>query len=187
MRLFLAVDVSSQVRGSLEECVKHLRETRAPVRWVKPEAIHMTIKFLGETPEEKLKDLIAAMESVCGCIMPFPITVTGLGAYPNLRRPRIIWAGVQEASGTLQRLWNHSEDAARTLGWEKEKRGFSPHITLGRVKGSINLPRLSEVVKSLESKQWGDQEVPNLLLYSSRLKPGGAEYEVVHVFPFGKS
>jgi 2'-5' RNA ligase len=157
------------------------------VRWVRPDAIHQTIKFLGETPEESLSDLVGSMTSVCGEIVPFPISVTGLGAFPNTRRPRVVWAGVREPSGTLERLWKSTEETAHALGWPKEKRGFTPHITLGRVKGTINITRLNEVILSLENEHWGDQEVRDLVLYRSHLTPGGAQYEVVHIFPFGKT
>lgn len=187
MRLFLAFDVSPEIRGSLEGAVKRLRESRAPVRWVKHDAIHQTIKFLGDTPEDRLEGLIGKMTSVCGDIVPFPIAVTGLGVFPDARRPRIVWAGVREPSGTLQRLWKQTEETAQTLGWQREKRGFSPHITLGRVKGTINITRLNEVIGSLEDEHWGEQDVRDLVLYRSHLKPGGAEYEVIHVFPFGKT
>jgi 2'-5' RNA ligase len=186
MRVFLAITVSPEIRDSLEQAVNRLRESRAAVRWVNPDAVHQTVKFLGDTPEDRLGDLISSMTPVCDGIVPFPITVVGLGAYPDTRRPRILWAGVREPSGTLQRLWKHTEETAETLGWQREKRAFSPHITLGRVKGPMNLPRLREIIGSLENEHWGDQEVRNLVLYRSHLNPGGVEYEIVHVFPFGK-
>jgi 2'-5' RNA ligase len=187
LRLFLAIAVSPEIRGSLERAVNRLRESRAAVRWLKPDAVHQTVKYLGDTPEDDLDGLIRSMRSVCADVVPFPITVTGLGAYPDARRPRIVWAAVREPSGTLQQLWKDTEEAAHTLGWQREKRGFTPHITLGRVKGSMNIPRLREIIRSMENEHWGEQEVRNLVLYRSHLKPGGAEYEIVHVFPFGRA
>jgi 2'-5' RNA ligase len=154
---------------------------------VKPEATHQTIKFLGETPQDRVDALVRSITEVCKNVEPFPIAVAGLGAYPDLRRPRVIWAGVREMSGTLRSLWMSAEKTTENLGWPREKRGFSPHITLGRVKGAINLDRLSEIIRSLESEQWGDQEVRDLVLYHSRLETKGAVYEKVHVFPLGKS
>lgn len=187
MRLFLALTIDPGIRASLEQAVDRLRGSRAAVRWVKPDAIHQTIKFLGETPEERLEDLVDSLSSVCGGMLPFQIAVAGLGVFPDLRRPRVVWAGVQEPSGTLMRLWRETEKSTRTLGWPGEKKGFKPHITLGRVKGAINISRLSEAIKSLENLHWGDQDVDGMALYQSRLKPGGAEYEIIHFFPFGKT
>jgi 2'-5' RNA ligase len=187
VRLFLAIPVEEEILRSLERGVSRLRESRAAVRWVRPEAIHQTIKFLGETRQERVDTLIRSTTAVCDRFQPFPISVTGLGAYPDPRRPRVIWAGVRELSGSLQRLWKSIEETTEKLGWLREKRGFSPHITLGRVKGSINLARLSEIIMSMENEHWGDQEAGNLVLYHSRLNPDGARYEKVHVFPLGKS
>jgi len=186
LRIFLAITINPEIRASLERAVSRLRESRAAVRWVRPDAIHQTIKFLGETPEDRLEGLIGSVTSLCEGMVPFQMSVSGLGAFPEIRRPRVVWAGVQEPSGTLLRLWKETEETTRMLGWQREKRGFSPHITLGRVKGTINLGRLNEAVRSLEDEHWGDQEVGSMVLYQSRLKPGGAEYEVVCVFPFGK-
>ena len=186
MRLFLAIPVREEIIESVGKGIDRLRETRAAVRWVKPEGVHLTVRFLGETAEDRVDTLIEVISSVCGTFHPFPLWVEGLGAYPDIRRPRVIWAGVRETSGVLARLGAATEKVVTEVGWEKEKRGFSPHITLGRVKGSINLPRLTEAMRSLADEHWGDQEVEDLVLFRSRLKPEGAVYEIVHRFCLGK-
>ena len=186
MRIFLAIPIREEVLRSLDHGISRLRESRAAVRWVKPGGIHQTVKFLGETRQDRVEALIEAMDLVCNMIEPFPIAVTGMGAYPDLRRPRVVWAGVHEPSGALHLLWRNTELATERLGWERERRGFTPHVTLGRVKGPINLARLTETIRSLENEHWGDQEVRDLVLYRSHLKPDGAVYEKVHVFPLGK-
>jgi len=187
VRLFLAIPVREEILRSLERGVGRLRESRAAVRWVKPVAIHQTVKFLGEAESDRIKALVTSMTAVCDDFAPFPITITGMGAFPGLRSPRVIWAGVRETSGILEKLWIMTEETAENLGWTREKRGFSPHITLGRVKGSLNIARLSEAIRSLENEHWGEQEVRDLVLYRSHLKPEGPEYEKVHVFPLGKT
>ena len=187
MRLFFTIRVREEIIRSVGKGVDRLRETRAAVRWVKPEGIHLTVRFLGETGEDRVDALVGAMSAVCGTFHPFPLRVEGLSAYPDLRRPRVIWAGVREPSGVLVRLGAATEKTVVEMGWKKEKHGFSPHITLGRVKGSINITRLTEVIRSLTDERWGDQEVEDLILFRSRLKPEGAVYEKVHVFPLGKT
>jgi 2'-5' RNA ligase len=186
MRLFLAIPIVPDILNTLATGVDTLRETRAPVRWVRPEGMHLTVKFLGETEDKKVASLVLAVGPVCEEFEPFPISVTGIGAYPNMRRPRVIWAGVEELSGTLGRLALGIEDACFSLGWPREKRKFSPHVTVGRVKGKINIGRLAQAAGKLDENIWGTQTVDSLVLYSSELKPGGAVYEKVHVFPIGQ-
>jgi len=185
MRLFFAIPIDKQILDDLAGATDRLRETRAPVRWVRPEGMHLTMKFLGDTNPEKVAPLVDSLTGVCASIMPFPISVTGAGAYPNLKRPRVLWAGVVENSGTLKRLWTGVESEAEKLGWEREKRRFSPHVTFGRVKGSMNIARLSTAMEEIKDEHWGDQEVDSMVLYRSHLEKGGARYERVHVFGLG--
>jgi len=186
LRLFLAIPIDKKILDALAGAADRLRETRAPVRWVRPEGMHLTMKFLGDTDNDRVEPLVEVVTSVCREILPFPLSVTGAGAYPNLRKPRVIWAGVVENSGTLERLWKGVEEETERLGWEREKRRFSPHVTIGRVKGNMNIARLTTAMEEIKEEHWGDQEVDSLVLYSSQLKPGGAVYEKVHVFPLGK-
>jgi 2'-5' RNA ligase len=186
MRLFLAIPIEKQILDTLGGVVEKLMESRAPVRWVRPEGMHLTLKFLGETDKDSVEPLVEAITGTTRSIMPFPISVTGAGAYPNLRGPRVLWAGVVENSGTLKRLVKNVEEETEKLGWERERRAFSPHITIGRVKGNMNIARLTTSVKEIKNDHWGDQEVGELVLYSSELKPGGAVYERIHVFQLGK-
>ncbi|TNF45725.1 RNA 2',3'-cyclic phosphodiesterase [bacterium] len=185
MRLFVALDIENGIKDGLQDAVLDLRRTRAPVRWIKPEGMHLTLKFLGETPEKKLAPLESSLVDACRNIFPFPITVSGLGAFPNLSRPRVLWAGVEEPSGTIEILWRSVETNLGELGWEKEKRKFHPHVTIGRVKGSINLKQLSDAMSEFHGEIWGKQEVTGISLYRSHLEPTGARYEIVRFFPFG--
>jgi 2'-5' RNA ligase len=147
--------------------------------------MHLPLKFLGDTAEEQVAPLVEAVTSVTRGIMPFPISVHGAGGYPNLKRPRVLWAGVIENSGTIQRLVKGIEEETEKLNWEKEKRKFSPHITIGRVKGNMNIARLTAAMVAITDEHWGDQEVREMVLYRSQLEKGGARYEKVHVFPLG--
>ena len=186
MRLFLAIPVDKQILDALAGAADKLRETRGPVRWVRPEGMHLTLKFLGDTEPDQVPPLVEAVSGVTSKVMPFPISVTGAGAYPKLRSPRVLWAGVVENSGTLKRLVKSIEEETEKFGWEREKREFSPHITIGRVKGNMNIARLITAMKEMKEEHWGDQEAGEVVLYSSELKPGGAVYEKVHVFGLGE-
>lgn len=185
MRLFLAIPIDKRILDSLARATDKLRESRAPVRWVRPEGMHLTLKFLGDTEPEKVEPLVEAVSGVTSKIQPFPISVHGAGAFPNLKRPRVLWAGVIENSGTIGRLAKDIELVSGQLGWEREKRKFSPHVTIGRVKGNMNLVRLAAAMETMEEEHWGDQEVGEVVLYRSHLDKGGARYEKVHVFGLG--
>ena len=104
----------------------------------------------------------------------------------SVHRLVFVWAGVVENSGTLKRLVKNVEEEVNKLGWERERRAFSPHITIGRVKGNMNIARLTTAMKEIKDDHWGDQEVDSLVLYRSYLEKGGARYEKVHVFPLGE-
>lgn len=186
MRLFLAIKIEDAILQALAGGIDRLRETRAAVRWVGPEGIHLTIRFLGETDPDRVKGLVEKISGVSSMLHPFPISVAGTGAFPSPARPRVIWAGVEEPSGTLNRLWALMEKAVTDLGWERERKGFSPHVTLGRVKGPINLSRLSSVIQTMKDDDWGRQEVRTLALIRSRLEGGGPRYEDIKVFPLGR-
>ena len=186
MRLFLAIPIDKPILDALAGATDRLRETRAPVRWVRPEGMHLTLKFLGDTEPEEVASLVDAVSGVTNGVMPFPLSVHGAGAYPNLKRPRVLWAGVTENSGTIRRLVMGIEEVSEPLGWERERRRFSPHVTIGRVKGNMNLGRLAAAMEGLKEEHWGDQEAREVVLYRSELKPGGAVYEKVHVFGLGK-
>lgn len=186
MRLFLAIPIDKSILDTLAGVVDKLRGSRGPVRWVRPEGMHLTLKFLGDTHKDRVEPLVEAVTGICQNVVPFPISVTGAGAYPSLRKPRVLWAGVVENSHTLKRLVKSIEEETEKLGWERERREFSPHITIGRIKGNMNIARLTTAVREIKDEHWGDQEAGEVVLYSSELKPGGAVYEKIHVFQFGK-
>ncbi|MDF1535503.1 MAG: RNA 2',3'-cyclic phosphodiesterase [bacterium] len=184
LRIFLAIPIAPDILEALGKGVETLRETRAPVSWVRPGGMHLTVKFLGDTEPEWIAPLADSLAGICGLIEPFPVSVAGMGAYPSLRRPRVIWAGVEELSGTLLRLHEGVDNVCAGMGWPREKRKFSPHVTVGRVKGNINLARLSAAMGEIEDEHWGDQEVMSMVLYRSHLEKGGARYEEMRIFPF---
>ena len=185
MRLFVALSIDEKIKDVLKCAAEELRAARAPVRWVKPDGIHLTLKFLGETPDDRTAPLISALEGITPGVYPFPITFSGMGAFPNLSNPRTIWAGVLEQSGSLERVWKSLDNVSAAMGWKKERRGFNPHVTLGRVKGNINLKQLASAVRNRQNSVWGEQEARGLTLFRSYLEPGGARYEVIRFIPFG--
>jgi 2'-5' RNA ligase len=185
MRLFVALELSETVRSALIKLVQQLRGAAADVRWVRPEGMHLTLKFIGEMPAEKLPPIKAALR---GATSPAPVHLDfqGLGYFPNQRRPRVFWVGVH-ASDNLAPLAAQVEDLLSPLGIVREKRAYAPHLTLGRFKSADGLERLQQLIAALSSTRFGQCDADSFVLYQSRLSPKGAEYTKLEEFAFVRS
>lgn len=182
MRLFVALELTEEVRAAVRALIARLEPAGADLRWVRPEGMHLTLKFIGEVPEEKLAPLQAALGAVVSAA-PVALNFHGLGYFPNERAPRVLWVGAQ-ASANLAPLAADLEAALEPLGIAREKRPFSPHLTLGRFRSSKGLPRLQEEIARLPGLDFGRVETRELALYQSRLAPGGAQYTRLRAFGF---
>jgi len=185
MRLFIAIDLSAQEKKKLHKAAKPLRDSDMPVRWVEPEALHLTLKFLGEVRAERVEGVTEAMTEVAAKAVPCDIKIRGFGAFPTIRRPRVIWAGT-EATPELRSLKHDLEWELASLGYDRELRAFQPHITLGRAEtGSEagNFRDLEELMSGI--KYTGKLQVRRVDLMSSRLTPEGAVYETIASAPVG--
>jgi 2'-5' RNA ligase len=184
MRLFVAIDVPEDVRASLAGVVAKLRPTCRSVRWVRIEGIHVTLKFIGEIAPEKVGNIRAALSAVAER-PPIPIVFRGLGYFPNERRPRVLWAGV-EAGPELARLASEVDTALHPLGVAREDREYSPHLTLARFKEPRGLEALRTAIAKAGPLEFGATTAREFHLYQSVLKPGGAEYTRVATFSFSE-
>ena len=160
---------------------KHLIEESAAVKWDTPDKFHITLKFLGNVDLEKLTELSESLAAVTSKTVPFQLSYNIVGAFPDLLHPKVIWAGAQ-MNDTLSSLQHDIELACARLGFPTDTRAFHPHITLGRVKGSTNLARLTAKIKSItfETIETGCSEV---LLIKSNLQPTGSVYTTLKSFP----
>ncbi len=181
LRLFIAIPLPEPLLRQMAQ-VQRALEKQMPagsVRWVNPEGIHLTLKFLGDTPEGKVPAIRDALAAVARRAVPCTFTVGDLGCFPNLRRPRVVWVGVQEPGGQLQALQEAVESAMVSLGYPREGRKFSPHLTLGRVRDSVpsrDAARIGEVVGATALGTLGEVRADSFALIRSVLKPTGAEY-----------
>ena len=180
MRLFAALDIPEDVRAAIGALVKQLRGQLRHARWVRVEGAHVTLKFIGEVPTEKMEDIKAALTTV-----PFPAPINiiyrGLGFFPNERRPRVLWAGI-EASPALGELATAVDAALEPLGIAREQRTFSPHLTLARLDSPKHLNHLLEGIAAAEPLEFGSGVAIEFHLYQSVLKQGGAEYTRLATF-----
>ena len=182
MRTFVAIFPPSGLQAAVttgaRETVHRLGGLANRVRWVRPENVHLTLKFLGDIREEALGDLRAALEKVCAGHAPFDVEVAGLGAFPSAQRARILWAGVRGAGfEELRSLAADLDDAIASLGFEREERPYTPHLTLGRVRGQPG--NLDPLPEDAENSGFRVRQVE---LVESTLTPKGAVYQTVGAF-----
>ena len=184
MRLFVALGISSEVRENLAALIQELRkmEPGNRTRWVKPENLHITLKFIGEVPAET-GDAIRATLSEVRSSQPLELRFHGLGFFPGEKRPRVLWAGM-EASSNLAPLAAEIEARLDLLGIAPEKRQFSPHLTLARFEPPGISEQLRRPVKERGSREFGTLRTREFYLMQSKLKPTGAEYTCLEAFPF---
>lgn len=176
IRSFIAVAVDETIISRLTALQQELRRADAPVSWVRPEGMHLTLKFLGNVPEADIPRIGDALHEVAVPRTPFRIGVEGAGAFPNLRRPRVVWADIREGREELIALATAVDDVLAGLGFPPEKRPFSPHLTLGREKEPKQLERLIALVQSHADDRFGEMTVNEVILFRSQLSPKGAKY-----------
>lgn len=181
MRLFTAIDLPQTVARSLASLLDRLRPY-ARLRWQPVENLHLTTKFIGEWPQERLPELKDALRPLSGRA-PIRIRLEGLGWFPNERAPRVFWTGVK-AGKELAELARDTEDALARLGVAREDRPFSPHLTLARVKEPVPLGRLKEAIASLSAQDFGEFTAGGFALYLSELRPQGSVYTKLEEFTF---
>ncbi|HUP02968.1 MAG TPA: RNA 2',3'-cyclic phosphodiesterase [Bryobacteraceae bacterium] len=179
MRLFAALDLPAATVRTLEDLLGRLRPT-ARIHWSPPANLHITTKFIGEWPEERLAELKAALAAM-GPRVPLAVTVRGLGFFPNGKAPRVFWCGV-EAPG-LAELAAATDRATAALGIPAETRPFSPHLTLARIKERLDLAPLHAAMAALPTSHFGSFQASSFFLYRSTLRPAGSVYTKLAEFP----
>ncbi len=186
LRLFVAVTLPDALRERLARSQERLRATQADVSWVRPENIHLTLKFLGEIHSKLLGRIGPALQSAGRELPPFSVALAGLGAFGG-RSPRVIWAGLTEGHERLTDLADRVDVALGHVGVPKERRPFSAHATLGRVRTPRNADALLAAVAAGREESFGDVAVEDFVLMQSRLSPQGSTYTVVDRYPLGGS
>src|SRR5581483_7889807 len=133
VRLFIALNLPDPLRRELWDAVAPLREKPFPIKWVRPEGIHLTLKFLGEAPPDRVPELEAALDQAAGGMRPVTLALSGFGAFPRISSPRVLWVGLTQEPA-LELLQHQVERTFEPLGFPTEARPFNPHVTLGRAR-----------------------------------------------------
>jgi 2'-5' RNA ligase len=182
VRLFVALDLPDAVRRALAELIANLKPKSRGARWVQPENLHITLKFIGHVGNEKLSPIQAALPSI-HTAQPIELHFRGMGFFTNERRPRAFWCGVA-ASPNLAELAADIDRALVPLGIEAETRPFTPHLTLARFKSDEGVREMVHAANDMKSTDFGTATETNFHLYESLLKSTSAQYNRVASFPF---
>lgn len=181
IRSFIAFNLPDPLRRDMRETMELLRESNAQVSWVRVENLHLTLKFLGDVETDRFQSIDEALARICASHEGFPLAFRDLGCFPSLKNPRVVWIGVT-GNSALAALQVEVEEAMAVLGFEKEERPFSPHLTIGRVKGPAGRQELVQQIHKHGKKDFGAATVCALSLMKSDLTPGGARYTVLKDF-----
>lgn len=188
LRIFVAIPLPESLLERLAD-VQYRLQGKVPhrsVRWVRPEGVHLTLKFLGDTPQDDIPTVQEALAVVARNAPPCTLTAEGLGCFPSPRRPRVLWVGVNEPTGRLQALYRAVEEAMTSLGYKPERHGFTPHLTLGRVRRGSSRndeKQISEAITGTTVDQLAEFTADRFALIRSDLKPSGAVYTTLATFP----
>ena len=180
VRTFVGVEVSSSVRGKVAALQQALARSGADVRWQDAANLHVTLLFLGDVDERELGAVCRAVAKAAATEPPFTLTAAGVGAFPNARRPKTVWAGITDGAGPLQRLNAALEERMLELGcYRQEERGYTPHLTLGRAKRDADGFALASEIPKRLAWDGGATTVDEVLVYSSETGRDGPEYAVI--------
>jgi 2'-5' RNA ligase len=186
-RLFIALSVPEEVKDQLRRAQSELRARlqNDPVRWTRPEQIHLTLKFLGEVAVERVDELVKSVRSECDPVGSFKLTARGIGFFPNARRPRVIWVGIENESGQLEKLQDKMDRCTSDFAASRKEEHFSAHLTLGRIKDiRPNDARSVEAsAVGMSGRTFGSWTVSNVKIMRSELTSQGSLYSCVVKIP----
>lgn len=183
LRTFIAIVLSEEIKDFLVKLQEKLKASNADVKWVKKEGIHLTLKFLGNVEQKKIDEIIKIINNISNHMASFQLELGSIGAFPKKEIPRVIWVDLSKGDEETKAIAQKLEEEIAKLGIPKEKRAFSSHITLGRVKTSLNRKQLIEQLNYLQAnplKEKPKYKVEKITLFKSTLTPTGPIYQVLY-------
>lgn len=182
MRTFLAIELPPEIKDALSRIQGQLKSSGADVKWVLPQNIHLTLKFLGEIDDKRLEKVIEIVDDAVKDKNPFRMRVSSLGAFPKISFPRVIWIGIDKGDKEIKEIARELEEKIAQVGIPKEDRPFSSHITIGRTRSTLNREGLVQGLEKLAGNFEGENlefTVTKITLFKSTLTPKGPVYEVI--------
>jgi 2'-5' RNA ligase len=178
LRTFIAVPLPLEIRSAIVEFAGQLRPFCGSARWERIDKLHLTMKFLGDTDERLVPEVLDALGAAAAGVAPFDLTVAGFGAFPSMRIPKVLWIGCEDASGALSLLHARIDERLPDLGFQREGRPFHPHVTIARLRDDGVPPHLTSLPKNLNFDP-RHTLVAEMILMKSVLRPEGSEYTVI--------
>lgn len=179
-RGFISIDI--EATDEIRRFMDDIEKTRAALKMVDPEKIHITVKFLGDTEEDMIDEIGEKMNGLLSSHEPFRLNLKGAGAFPHLNYMKVVWVGTEDKP-VLEDIAHEVEEELVPLRFSRMEKGFSPHITVARVKGGKNKNRLKAAIQDYEGYEFGEQEVSELKLKKSVLKDSGPVYTTIEEYP----
>jgi RNA 2',3'-cyclic 3'-phosphodiesterase len=176
VRTFIAIEIPEDTKKAIAEVQERLKASGAEASWTRPESIHLTLKFLGEVPEERVSTVMAALVRSGEVLHTFRLTVAGTGVFPNVKDPRVVWVGVSGDLDQLKVLQISVEEQMVRLGFPQDDRRFTPHLTLGRIKRFSSRQDWKQALETVRGVKLPGFEVSAISLVKSELKKTGAVY-----------
>lgn len=186
IRAFVALKLPESTISYIKRIQEDLKLYRFPVRWVRPEKMHLTIKFFGEITESDIKNIGAVMNNCAGGYAPLSLSAKGVGVFPSITRPRIIWAGISGEASLLFALRNDLENRFGEIGFKREDRPFKGHLTMGRFRERTDSGKLIEALRKVQSFESEIFVAGKIYLYKSDLRPEGPVYTELLSAPFNR-
>jgi 2'-5' RNA ligase len=188
IRTFVAVEIGSAIRDCAAELIDEFRAAGADVKWVEPQNLHITLKFLGDVDSREIHHVCQAVQGAVAEVAPFEFEVRGAGAFPNAKRPRTVWLGVGEGHEELVDLNRRVEKPLEKLGYRREARRYQPHLTIGRARrGGPGVVELGNLIREHADFDLGRTTVSQVVVFSSQLDRSGPTYEALARAPLGVS
>jgi RNA 2',3'-cyclic 3'-phosphodiesterase len=185
IRAFVAANLNPDLQAALAMAQDRLKATRADIGWVRPENLHLTLKFLGQVEADRVRAIGEGVAAAATGSGPVHLVFQGLGAFPRPREARVVWVGLSHGAEALAAIQSRIEAALESLGFAREARPFTAHLTLGRVRGPARREQLARALAEAPTEALGEMMLDRIELMKSDLSARGARYSVLHSFPLG--
>ncbi|MEJ2658442.1 MAG: RNA 2',3'-cyclic phosphodiesterase [Desulfobacterales bacterium] len=176
IRTFVAIEIPENITSSLHELQQGLKDYGIIIRWIHPENIHLTLKFLGDVEAADIDDISGAISNAADGVSPISLKPKGIGIFPGIKRPRVLWVGLTGQLEFLIRLQKSLDENLRNIGFPQEKRPFKGHLTIGRIKAKMDIKKLGDALIAFRNFESETFIADKIILFKSELKPQGAVY-----------
>lgn len=185
LRCFIAIGITDQIKREIGRLLDILKKYAVDIKWVIPENLHLTLKFLGNTPDVLLPTIRESLMQIVSSYEACYIKIYNIGVFPNKKYPRVVWVGIEDTE-ILKKLKSDIEHSMSLLGYQRENKAFKPHLTLGRVRSQKGIVNIVHELDNFKDREFGIIHVDRIKLMKSELKPQGAQYSCLHDIQFGK-